>query len=88
MTVNFVYAMGTERVHLPRGDSIMVPRGSMVPDTDPVVRARPDLFSADPRYCASLFGTVAPEGLGPDDPPIETATAAPGERRSARRPAS
>lgn len=83
---DFVYAMGTEKVHLPTGATVLVPKGSMVPAADPVVRARPDLFSPDPRYCASLFGTVVPDGLGPDDPPVEAATANPGERRSARRP--
>lgn len=84
--MDFVYARGSGNVQLPNGTAVHVPSGSMVPATDPVVRANPDLFSPDPRYCASLFGTVLPEGLGPDDPPIESATAAPGERRSARRP--
>lgn len=84
--MDFVYAQGTEQVQLPNGSIVLVPKGSMVPATDPVVQVRPDLFSTDPRYCGSLFGTVVPEGLGPDDPPVETATAAPGERRSARRP--
>lgn len=80
--MDFVYAMGTENVSLPSGVTVLVPVGSMVAASDPVVRARPDLFSADPRYCAALFGTVVPEGIGA---PVETATAAPGERRSTRR---
>ncbi len=84
MDVKFVFAMGTESVHLPNGVTVQVPRGSMVPDSDPVVRARPDLFSPDPRYAAALFATEFPEGWG-DGAPVEAATAVPGERRNARR---
>jgi|GEM_PF-1642925 len=79
----FLYARGTENVHLPNGQTVLVPQGAMVADTDPLVRARPELFSPDPRYCGSLFGTVVPDDL--TGPPIETATANPGERRNARR---
>ncbi len=83
---DFVYAKGTENVHLRDGQTVLVPQGSMVPASDPVVAARPDLFSPDPRYCSSLFGTVMPDDL--TGPPIETATAAPGERRNTTRRAS
>lgn len=79
-----VFAMGTENVILSTGATVRVQRGSMVPDTDPLVRARPDLFSSDPRYAPNLLATELPEDFT-DGAPVETATAAPGERRNARR---
>ncbi len=81
--MNFVYARSTGNIQLPNGATVLVSAGSMVPDSDPVVQARPDLFSDDPRYCSALFATVMPAGM--DDPPVEAATAAPGERRNTRR---
>lgn len=85
MSTQFVFAMGTEVVHLQTGATVRVQRGNMVPDTDPLVRARPDLFSPDPRYAPNLLATEVPEEFR-NDAPVETATAAPGERRNARRP--
>lgn len=82
---NFVFAMGTDSVHLPSGATVRVQRGAMVPDTDPLVRARPDLFSDDPRYAPNLLATEVPAEFR-DDVPVEQATAAPGERRNTRRP--
>jgi len=79
-----VFAIGTENVVLQTGATVRVQRGSMVPETDPLVRARPDLFSADPRYAPNLLGTELPEEFT-DGAPVETATAVPGERRNARR---
>lgn len=79
-----VFAMGTENVILPTGATVRVQRGSMVPESDPLVRARPDLFSPDPRYAPNLLGTELPEEFG-EGGPVETATAAPGEKRSVRR---
>jgi hypothetical protein len=82
--IEFVYARATGNAHLPNGQTIRIAAGYMVPANDPVVAANPDLFSPDPRYCSALFGTVLPAELA--GPPVETATAAPGERRNARRP--
>jgi len=57
-----------------------VTRGEVRDETDPVVRAAPHLFSADPR---SVMVSNIPGFLDSlDDPPVEQATAAPGERRS------
>jgi hypothetical protein len=82
--VDFVYARSSANVDLPNGATVLVSAGCMVPATDPLVAARPDLFSPDPRFCVALFGTVLPDDL--TGPPIEFATAVPGERRNTRRP--
>jgi hypothetical protein len=79
-----VFAVATENVVLSTGATVRVPRGSMVPESDPLVRARPDLFSSDPRHAPNLLGTELPAEFG-DDTPVETASAAPGERRNTRR---
>lgn len=81
MSIPIVYATGTDNVNLPAGGRVRVAKGTHWPATDPAVRARPDLFSDDPRW--GLLYTVEPDGY---DAPIETASAAPGEKRSARRP--
>jgi hypothetical protein len=75
--IEVVYASGTDMVHLSSGYTARVQKGSHWPATDPVVRARPDLFSDDPRY--GMLYTVEPDGY--DAPVAETATAAPGEQR-------
>jgi hypothetical protein len=79
-----VFAIGTANVTLSTGATVRVQRGSMVPESDPLVRARPDLFSSDPRYAPNLLGTELPTEFS-EDAPVETASAAPGERRNARR---
>lgn len=56
--------------------------GSHWPADDPYVLANPGQFSDDPRYHLA-FTEVRPGYLGDE----ETATAAPGERRTSRRPA-
>ena len=58
------------------------PPGSHWPADDPFVLANPDAFSDDPRYHLS-FTEARPEYFGDV---AETATAAPGERRTTRRP--
>lgn len=78
-----VYAMGTEMVEAPHGPRVRVVKGTHWPAEDPVVRARPDLFSPDPRF--GMLYTVEPAGY---DAPVEEATANPGEQRSVRRRAS
>jgi len=79
--MNIVYATATTNVGLPGGGTILVGAGTHWPDDDPVVLAHPDLFSSDARY--GLVFTVRPAGF---DDPVETASAAPGEKRSVRRP--
>jgi hypothetical protein len=82
--MKIVYATATVNVGLEHGSTITIGKGTHWPADDPVVRANPSLFSEDPRY--GLVFTSEPSGW--DDPPIETATANPGERRSTRRPAT
>jgi hypothetical protein len=85
------YATGTSPVTLPSGVTIRVQKGSHWPAGDPVVQARPDLFSTDPRwgmqYTVEPDGYDAPAGPSLAEAPARTeqATAAPGERRNARR---
>ena len=77
--ISVVFAMGSQVVDAGSGP-VRVPKGSHWPADDPVVRAMPSLFTDDPRY--GLLYTVEPDGY---DAPVETASAAPGERRTARR---
>jgi hypothetical protein len=94
--IDVVFAKGAEIIGLPTGETVPIVFGTHWPATDPVVRARPDLFDEDPRY--GLAYSAAPPGydydlneLEPDDDrdsadDAEQATAAPGERRNVRRP--
>lgn len=83
--MDIVYAQATDKVPLQSGQVAQVRKGQHWPATDPVVKARPDLFTDDPRY--GLVYTAAPPGHDGElnEIPVETATAAPGERRNARR---
>lgn len=81
--MDIVYAQASEKVMLHSGQVARVVRGQHWPATDPVVRARPDLFTTDPRY--GLLYTQAPPGYDADLNEVEEATAVPGEKRSARR---
>lgn len=79
--MNVVYATSTQFVTSKNGTRVKVPKGSHWPSDDPIVQAAPaGLFSTDPRW--GLLYTVEPDGY---DAPIETASAGPGERRTARR---
>ena len=75
-----VFAVVDQPVTTETGISGYVRKGSHWHVDDPVVKAHPDLFSADPRY--GLAYSVEPDGW---DAPVEQATAAPGERRQTRR---
>lgn len=77
-----VYATSQAMVTLANGTQVLINKGQHWPDSDPVVRAQPSLFSTDPRW--GLTYTTEPAGFG--DPPAEQATAAPGEKRTVRRP--
>lgn len=81
--IDVVYAIGTERVQIPDGPSVPVMKGTHWPVEDPVVRARPELFTPDPRY--GLRYTAAPRGHDVNLNEVEEATANPGERRNVRR---
>lgn len=82
--MDVVYATGTAHVTTEHGQRVVVHKGQHWPATDPVVKAQPSLFSTDARY--GLAYSVEPEGY--DAPVVEQATAAPGEKRNARRNAS
>jgi hypothetical protein len=77
--MDVVYAKRTGHV-----GSGVVRKGTHWPADDPVVKAHPDMFSSDPRY--GLSYSAEPKGWS--DPPVEQATAAPGEKRQIRRGAS
>lgn len=83
--MDIVYAQGTDKVLLRSGQVAQVRKGQHWPATDPVVKARPDLFTDDPRY--GLVYTQAPPGHDDqlNEAPVESASAAPGERRNTRR---
>ena len=80
--MEFVYPKYDAYVAVGDGSSRMVRVGEHWPADDPVVKARPDVFSPDPRYGAQWTGPPPPELA---DAPVEAATAAPGEKRNVRR---
>lgn len=92
--MDIVYAKGDAHLPTPWGSSRHIQIGSHWSADDPVVRANPDLFSADPQYgLNSSEETVYKPRVfvgGDDDADdgAEQATAAPGEKRYARRPRS
>jgi len=75
--VDVVYAKGPALVTTPDGGRWSVVGGQHWPADDPVVLARPDLFTRDPRF--GLSYSAAPTAMA--DPPVEDATAEPGARR-------
>ena len=83
--IEVVYAQSVEKVPLKSGQIANVVTGQHWPVTDPVVKARPDLFTEDTRY--GLMFSEAPPGYDGElnQLDFEEATAAPGEKRSVRR---
>lgn len=79
--IETVYAIDTFPAETPTGARAVVHKGSHWPADDPLVLKYRANFSPDPRY--GLQYTEEPAGW--DDPPVEQATAAPGERRQVRR---
>lgn len=75
-----VFALDTASVAFGGGQAV-VHKGQHWAATDPLVQQYPHLFTTDPRY--GMKYTVEPVGF--NDAPVEQATAAPGEKRSARR---
>jgi len=81
MALEVVFARTSAQVETPDGGRHTVHAGQHWPASDPVVLAKPDLFSADPRY--GVHYSTPPAEMA--EPPVEQATAAPGERRNVRR---
>ena len=79
--MDVVYAKHSAQVITPDGGRHMVYGGQHWPADDPVVLASPDVFTPDPRY--GLAYSAPPPEMA--DPPVEQATAAPGEKRNVRR---
>ena len=76
-----VFAVATFPAETPAGQRVIVHKGSHWPADDPLVQRYAANFTPDPRY--GLQYSQEPDGW--DAPPVETATAAPGERRNIRR---
>lgn len=80
--MDVVYATYAAQVETPDGGRHVVRGGEHWAAGDPVVAAAPaGLFSPDARYGARF--SVPPAEMA--DPPVEQATAAPGEKRATRR---
>jgi hypothetical protein len=76
--MDVVYATSTASIAAPAGNQVPIRAGQHWPADDPIVLAHPGLFSADPRY--GLVFSERPDAM--DEPPIEQATSAPGEKRA------
>jgi hypothetical protein len=79
--IEHVFAKSDFPAQTASGARLVVRKGSHWPANDPVVEQHPDAFTADPRYGMQY----SEEPAGWDAPPIESATAGPGERRNTRR---
>lgn len=79
--IECVFAMADFPAVTLLGARVMVRKGTHWPVGDPVVQANAANFSPDPRWGL----TFSQEPAGWDDPPVESVTAAPGERRQIRR---
>jgi len=77
-----VYAKTTTMVIRPSGAGVNIRKGEHWPANDPVVRDHPELFSRDPRVGLRVSAPLVDDD---DQPVIERATAAPGEKRVTRR---
>ena len=78
--MDVVYAKSEGVVTTPDGVPWPVRPGQHWQAGDPVVKTAPHMFSPDPRFGLCGYGTPAADEL----PPVEQATAAPGERRGTR----
>lgn len=76
--MQIVFATGTAVVTMEGGWTLRVEHGSHWPADDPVVISHPGLFSEDPRYGISASRPF-------EQPVVEQATAAPGEKRATPR---
>lgn len=77
--MDHVFATETRLLSHPRtGQTVPINLGEHWPADDPVVRAYPQFFTDDARYGLSSSRPLGGDGY----PVVESATAAPGERRS------
>ena len=79
--MDVVFAKYAAQVMTPDGGRWNVQGGQHWPADDPVVQAAPEVFTRDARYGVSF--SAAPAELA--EPPVEQATAGPGEKRNVRR---
>lgn len=88
-SIEVVFATETASLRLSNGAMVTIHKGSHWPANDAVVQQHPSNFSRDPRYGLSWTGQPPTYmTLSPDEPlpsEVESATAAPGERRNIRR---
>ena len=88
--MDHVFATKTGVVSHPKtGAGQAINLGEHWPADDPIVRAYPDFFDADPRYGLSSSRPLGDDGNPVPDAPkrasrdaVETTTAAPGEKRT------
>lgn len=80
--MDVVFATETASLTMTNGGQVTVRKGSHWPADDPLVREWPSFFAPDPRYGLSWSGEP-PASMS--EPPVEQATAAPGEKRNVRR---
>ena len=84
-----VYGTADTQAVAPWGVPVFVRLGSHWDADDPIVKAFPSLFTDDPGV--GISSSVPPPHvvdrviIGPEAPPVEQATAAPGEKRTTRR---
>jgi len=79
--MDVVYAKYGGQVQTPDGGRWNVQGGQHWPTDDPVVLAAPGMFTTDARYGVSFSAPPAEMA----EPPVEQATAGPGEKRAAVR---
>lgn len=80
--IEVVYAVGRRVISTGNG-SVLIPKGSHWPATDPIVQAHRDLFSTDPRW--GMAYSVEPKGYdAPVGPTLEQAMAAHEKAEKAR----
>ena len=76
--MSMVYAVDTVQIMMPDESMVLIRKGEPWSTDSPVVQFKPMLFS-------DQADRPAPTSIGPDGLPVEQATAAPGEKRNARR---
>lgn len=79
--MDVVFAKYSAQVMTPDGGRHTVVGGQHWPADDPVVKASPGIFTPDARY--GMAYSVPPPEMA--EPPVEQATAGPGEKRNTRR---
>jgi hypothetical protein len=80
--MDVVFAKETVSLSMDSLGQVLVRKGSHWPADDPIVRKHPGFFTDDARYGLTWSG-APPKYMS--EPPVEQATAAPGEKRTTRR---